>query len=112
LSLGEELRRNTLWVLAGDAGSRLVSLAFGIVLARLLVPEDFGLVVTVQILTGALAFVAAHGTGDALVRARSMSERDIGTVFAIQIVTCLALMGLLFAIAGPFSAWYRPRDQR
>ncbi len=107
LSLGEELRRNTLWVLAGDAGARLATLAFGIVLARLLTPEDFGLVVTVQILTGALAFVAAHGTGDALVRARSMSDRDVGTVFAIQIVTCLALMGLLFLIAAPFAAWFR-----
>jgi teichuronic acid exporter len=106
VSLGEALRINTIWVLTGDVGARAVHLLFGVVLARLLMPEDFGLLVTVQILTGALGFLAAHGMSDALVRAREIGERDVRTVFAAQVVACLAIVALLNAIAPAFAAWF------
>lgn len=107
MNLGDTLRRNTLWVLTGDAGARLIGLGLGVILARLLMPEDFGLLVTVQILTGALGFLAAGGTGDALVRGATIEERDIRTVFALQVGTCTAIFVLLNLIAPLFAEWFK-----
>ena len=52
MNLGESIRKNTGWILAGNTSSKLFGFAAGIVLARLLVPADFGMLVTIQIFTG------------------------------------------------------------
>ena len=106
MSLGAGLRINTLWVLTGDLGVQLVSLGFGVVLARLLVPADFGLLVTVQILTGALGFLAANGTSEALVRAKVLGPRDVRTLFALLLASCTAICAALNLIAPAFAAWF------
>lgn len=106
MTLGAALRTNTLWMLSGDVSAQLVNLVFGMVLARLLLPEDFGLLVTVQILTGALGFIAANGTSDALVRAKEIGPRDVRTLFAIQLGTCAAIFTFLNLIAPAFAGWF------
>lgn len=106
MSLGEALRRNTLWVLGGEIGARVAQFGFGVILARLLLPEDFGLVVTVQLLTGILGFVAAHGVNDALVRARAVGRRDVDTIFTLQLGVCAGLVTGLNIIAPYFSQFF------
>ncbi len=107
MSQAAGLRANTLWVLTGDLGIQAVGLVFGVILARLLAPADFGLMVTVQVLTGALGFLAANGTSDALVRARSVGPRDVQTLFVIQLASCLLIFTALNLIAPAFADWFR-----
>jgi O-antigen/teichoic acid export membrane protein len=102
----DAFRRNTLWMLGGDLGARALQLVFGIVLARLLLPESFGLLVTVQILTGALGFVSAHGMGDALVRAPELGRRDPDTVLAVQLGVSLAIVAGLNLVAPAFASFF------
>ena len=106
MSLTTTLRTNTLWVLGGDLGVQAMSLAFGIILARLLMPADFGLLVTAQILTGALGFLAANGTSDALVRARTLGPRDVHTLFALQLGSCALIYVALNLFAPTFAGWF------
>ncbi len=106
MSIGESLRNQTLWVVAGDVGSRIFGLLTGVILARLLLPEEFGLVVTAQVLTGTLGYVAAGGMSDALVRAPTVSARDRDTVFTAQLGVCLLILGLLNLVAPAFAAFF------
>ena len=106
MSLVDGLRRNSLWVLSGDVGARITQLLFGVVLARILVPEDFGLVITVQILTGALGFLSAHGINDALVRAKTLGPRDVATAFSIQLGASGLIVALLYLIAPYFADFF------
>lgn len=46
LSLSMSIKNGFKWLLFGSVGNRVFTFAFGIVLARLLLPEDFGLIVT------------------------------------------------------------------
>jgi O-antigen/teichoic acid export membrane protein len=106
LSIGESLRKQTLWVVAGDVGFRVFGLLTGVILARLLLPEEFGLVVTAQVLTGVMGYVAAGGMSDALVRAPTVSAGDRDTVFTAQLGVCLLIFGLLNLIAPGFAAFF------
>ena len=63
MSLGESIRDGAKWLLGGNVAGQVLQFAFGVVLARLLVPADFGVLVTVQIFTGLAAFIAGGGTG-------------------------------------------------
>lgn len=105
MSLSESIRVNTLWVMSGDIAARVTHFAFGILLARLLVPAEFGLLVTVQIVTGALGFLAAGGMSDALIRAAEVSPRDIRTVFTMQLAIGIGIFALLNGVA-PHFAWF------
>jgi len=107
MSLSQSIRSSAKWLLAGNLGNSLLGFAFGIVLARLLVPEDFGLIVTVQIFTGVAGLVAGGGMGQALVRASEADAHDFNVVFTIQIGICAVIYLLFFVLAPYFAVWYR-----
>ena len=52
MTLGQGIRSGVKWLAFGKVGHRLFEFAFGVALARLLVPADFGMVATIRIFTG------------------------------------------------------------
>ena len=86
--------------------SQLLQFAFGVALARLLVPADFGVLVTVQIFTGLAGFVAGGGTGQALIRAKQATHQDFQVVFTIQLGIGLLIYAAFFTAAPYFARWY------
>lgn len=106
MSLGDSIRHGAKWLLTGNLANQILQFGFGVVLARLLVPADFGLLVTVQIFTGLAGFIAAGGTGQALVRAREAKLEDFQVVFTIQLAVGLVIYAAFFATAPLFAGWY------
>lgn len=80
-----------MWLMAGKVSSRLVEFAFGVALARILVPADFGMLVTVQVFTGLAGFLAGGGMGQALIQAKEVDPRDFNIVFSIQLAICVLI---------------------
>lgn len=90
----------------GSTGNQILTFLFGIILARLLAPEDFGVLVTIQIFTGMLSFVAGGGMGQALIRAREANKADYDAVLTLQVLIGLAIYMALFLFAPVFASWY------
>ena len=86
MSAGQSIRSGTKWVFFGGIGSQALGFVFGVILARLLVPADFGTLVTIQILTGLVGYIAGGGMGQALVQAREASNADYQMVFTLQLL--------------------------
>lgn len=107
MSLGNSIRHGAAWLFVGSTGSRILNFAFGIVLARLLAPQVFGMLVSIQIFTGLVGFVAGGGMGQALVRAKEVSKHDYDVVFTIQLVIGGLIYAGFFVIAPWFAIWYR-----
>ncbi len=106
MSLGRSIRHGVAWLFIGNTGSQVLNFLFGIVLARLLAPADFGMLVTIQVFTGLAGFVAGGGMGQALVRAQTATKQDYDIVFTLQIIIgCLIYAGFFFA-APWFAKWY------
>lgn len=102
----EGLRRSVTWLFAGNVGNQLLTFAAGVVLARLLTPADFGLVVTVNMLTGIAGLIATGGIGQALVRAEHIKKSDIDIIFTINLAISAACFFVLFLFAPYFSQFY------
>ena len=58
MSLGESIRSGAKWLTLGKLSGQVLQFVFGVVLARLLVPADFGMLVTIQVFTGIAGYIA------------------------------------------------------
>jgi PST family polysaccharide transporter len=88
----------------GNAAFQIGSVVF---LARLLSPEDYGLVGMVLALTGFAALLVDLGSRDAIVRQQSITSTEVSTLFWITLGTGCTL-ALVVAVSGPLvSRFYR-----
>ncbi len=65
-----KIRKAAKWTMIGSVGTEFANFIFGLALARILIPADFGLIATVGVITGIAGYFSGAGTGQALVRAR------------------------------------------
>lgn len=106
MSLGDSIRHGAKWVFIGNTGSQLINFALGLILARLLMPAEFGMVATILIFTSLAGFVAGGGMGQAIVRAKDAGKRDFDLLFTLQTLIGLVIVAFFFAIAPAFGRWY------
>jgi teichuronic acid exporter len=105
-NLGSKMRRGAKWIMVNKVGSELIQFALGIVLARLLLPAQFGLVATVGIFTGLAGFFSGAGMGQALVRAPVAEKRHFDVVFTLQLMVGLGIYAGFFFLAPQFSRFF------
>jgi PST family polysaccharide transporter len=84
--------------------SSAIQFTSGVVLARLLVPEDFGLVAMVTAYSMVLVDVGALRLSTAVVQAQRVTHRQVSVLFWVN-AGLSALMGLLFALLAPLLVW-------
>jgi O-antigen/teichoic acid export membrane protein len=106
MNLGSSIRHGAKWVFIGNTGSQVINFALGLILARLLMPAEFGMVATVLIFTNLAGFVAGGGMGQAIVRAKEASKHDYDLLFTLQFMIGLLIVGFFFAISPWFARWY------
>lgn len=103
----KSFRHGVAWAFAGRTSDQLLSFVFGVVLARMLAPEDFGLLLTIQVFTGLAGFVAGGGMGQALVQAKSTTQEDYDVVFTLQLGIGCLIYALFFLLAPWLANWYK-----
>jgi O-antigen/teichoic acid export membrane protein len=98
--LGRTVARGLTWTIVDTWGRQLLNLAIFVVLARLLVPADFGLVALATVFVGFAQVVVDQGLGDALIQRRSVTRPQMDTAFwvAMGTGTALTLLGVLVAV--------------
>jgi O-antigen/teichoic acid export membrane protein len=93
------------WSILGEAASRLIAPVAFLVLARLLTPEDFGVVAAATVVISLCQAVADAGLGKALVQKRDMLEASADAAFWMSFAVSLAL-GLVLIAAAPAIAGF------
>jgi len=106
MSLGQGIRQGAAWLFVGNTGKQALTFLFGIVLARLLVPEDFGMLLTIQVFTGFAGLISGGGMGQALIRAKTATEQDYNIVFTLQLIIGCLIYSAFFFAAPWFAHWY------
>ena len=91
-------------------GSKYVSMGAQIVitmvLARLIAPEDFGLVAIVTVFTGLFSLLSDMGVGVAIVQYRDLTEEDYGALFGFSALLALGLTAAFCAASPLIAAFY------
>ncbi|MEQ1744323.1 MAG: lipopolysaccharide biosynthesis protein [Saprospiraceae bacterium] len=93
------------WAVMDKLSGSVVSFVVTILLARLLSPEDFGLVAMVMIFFEFSAVFVESGFSTALIREKHISEADKSTTFIFNLVAAVALYGALF-VSAPYIATF------
>ena len=104
--------RASIWITAARAATNLLSALSTIVLARLLVPADFGLVALATSMLVVLQAFTELSLSQALIHTRNPTPEHYNTAWSLGLVRGL-LIGLGFALVAPFAAsgYSEPRLQ-
>lgn len=95
----KQIINNLLWKIFERAGVQGVALITSIILARSLLPEDFGVIAIITIfITIANVFVQS-GLGTALIQKKDTNSTDFSSVFFISLLIATILYGTLFLLA-------------
>lgn len=87
-----------------------VTFIVGLVLARLLTPEEYGLIGIVTIFTTVLSGFVDSGFSNALIRKVDISNEDYNTMFILNLAFSISFYFLLFASAPSISVFFsRPQ---
>ena len=108
--MADSLRSKTLhalsWSFLESVGLQGVRFVIGIVLARLLFPEQYGLIGMLTIFMAVAQSFLESGFGAALIQKREATPTDICSIFYFNIVVGVAAAGLLCLVAPWIAAFY------
>ena len=110
----ESLRNKTVkgvgWSAADAFLGQGVTFIVGLVLARLLSPDEYGLLGICLIFTTVLNGIVDSGFSNALIRKKNVTDEDYNTMFMTNMAISIVLYVLLF-ISAPLVAYFFHRDE-
>ncbi len=102
-NLGPRVARGAAWIMGGGLFARFLGAINTIIVARLLVPDDIGLVAVATMSMQLLQGFSDFGVAQAVVKFRDAGRSDLDTLFTLSALRGLAI-GLLLAAAAPVMA--------
>lgn len=107
----ESLKNKTVkgvgWSAADAFLGQGVTFIVGIVLARLLSPEEYGLIGIVTIFTSIMTGIVDSGFSNALIRKKYVTNDDYSTMFITNMIISVFLFFILFCIAPFISDFFK-----
>lgn len=94
------------WVIAGRLIARSIDIVVLLVLARLLEPNDFGLVAIAMALVFLVEAILELPLMQALIRVPEQTERMFSTAFTLGLLRGLVIAALMGSLAWPVSLFY------
>lgn len=94
------------WKFAERIGSQGVNLVVSIILARMLSPEDYGLVALTTIFITISNVFIENGFGTALIQKKDADDLDFSSVFYCNIFIAIIIYTIMFFLAPTISKFY------
>jgi len=110
LAINNELVNASFWSTIDTLGNRLIKFVFGIFIARLLLPEQVGLVVMLYIFLDVSMVISNAGFQSALVNNKSATDLDRSSVFFLNITIAILLSTVLYFSAKPIALFFGKND--
>ena len=109
-SLKDKTIKGTAWSAIDNVTQMGVSFLVSIVLARLLSPDDYGLIGIINIFTVVCTAIINGGFSSALIRKKDVTDDDYNTSFIVNLGLSLLLYALVF-LASPLIAVFFGREE-
>lgn len=98
------------WSFAERISAQLVSLIVSIILARILAPEDYGILAIVNVFVAIGDALVAGGFGIALVQKKNSDDTDFNSICWVSVFVSVLLYAVLFICAPLISDFYVNND--
>ncbi|ETK07051.1 hypothetical protein T230_09175, partial [Tannerella sp. oral taxon BU063 isolate Cell 1/3] len=106
-SLKEKTARGLFWGGISNFVQQVIGMAFGIAIARILSPDDYGLVAMLAIFTAIANTVMDSGFTTALINKKTVKHRDYNAVFWFNVFAAIGMYVILFFVAPLIAHFYK-----
>lgn len=106
-NLKEKTAQGLFWSTVNSGATQVLNLVIGIFLARLLSPEDYGIVGVLTVFTVIAGNLQSSGFTQGLINLKRPTAADYNSVFWFNILASLTIYAVLFACAPLIAAFFR-----
>lgn len=85
-----------IWTAVGRFGSQIINFAGNILIARILMPSDYGLIAMLAIIMGLAWNFTESGFADSLIRKRDADKLDFGTVATFNLCVSILIYFIIY----------------
>lgn len=100
---------NLIWRYAERSLAQGISFVISIILARILSPDEYGVIALVTVFLSIFQVFVDSGMGNALIQKKDADDLDFSTIFFFNVFMCLVVYGVVYVTA-PFIATYYEND--
>lgn len=97
---------SVLWSFAEKLSSQLVAFFVSVVLARILLPDDYGLVSMIMVFVTLAEVFVNSGFSAALIQNKEAEEIDFSTIFYMSLACSILIYAVVFLLAYPIADFY------
>lgn len=98
---------NFIWRFAERCGAQLVTAVVSVLLARLLAPDDYGVIALVSVFTNIMYVFVDCGLSTALIQKKDADDLDFSSVFYFNFAVCVLIYLIMFIAAPYIAAFYK-----
>ncbi len=98
------------WSLSDSMATQLTQFISGLILARILSPEEFGLVGMITVFVSISQSLADGGFGDALIRKKDATDTDFSTAFYFNLAASIGIFAILYFTAPVVADFYSRQE--
>lgn len=106
MSLKKQAIAGIKWTFVQQLSVQIINFAVQIILARLLMPEMFGLVAMVVVFMSIGQALMDGGMTSSIIRTKNPDQLDYSTVFITNIIMSLGVYGVIFIVAPYIALFY------
>ena len=107
MSIKQEMISGIFWSAVQKYSGLIIQIFITAVLARLLTPEDFGIVAIATILITFFNLFTELGIGSAIIQKQNLTPQDINSIFTLSIWGGILLAILFFFASTPIANFYQ-----
>ncbi|MAT52325.1 MAG: hypothetical protein CMK32_14200 [Porticoccaceae bacterium] len=104
--INKQIIKGSAWTISFRVIEKFVSIISTIILARLLVPEDFGIVAIAMMVVALMELMRAFGFESALIQNQSANDDHYNTVWTFNIVAALVIAIAVYLSAPLFANFF------
>ncbi|MCD8029398.1 MAG: lipopolysaccharide biosynthesis protein [Bacteroides sp.] len=105
-SLKQQLLSGVFYTALAKYSGIIISLVIAGILARLLTPDEFGIVAIATVIIAFFNIFTDMGISPAIVQNKELSENTLSEIFSFTLWTGLIISALFFAASWGIAAWY------
>lgn len=106
MSLKARAKKGFVWTFAQQFGNQAIGFTISLILARILLPAEFGLIGMIAIFVAVGNTLLNAGLTQSLIRTEKPDEEDYSTVFYFNLVASIVVYVLIFSLAPYIARFY------
>lgn len=106
MSLKSQATAGLVWTFSQQFGNQIINFVISIILARLLLPEEFGLIGMVLVFITIGQALTDAGLTQSLIRDKEVDQEDLSTVFFFNLAASILVYFIIYFTAPYIAAFY------